>query len=272
VTRAAVDRRAPTIHWVLLALTLVILTAALLITGLVNGQVGEGANTPQTREGGEPVPLAVAGGGPVVDPSSPGEAGLSVPERHVALTFDDGPTRWTEEILDVLQAHQVRATFFVIGARASARPDLVHRMYAEGPEVGVHTFTHANAAKVSPWRLRQELDQSHLAIAAATGHTTSLLRLPYSPQVDAIRPAEWEAARRTGNYRVVYSDLDTEDRARPGVESIVQAGLPDGNSGAVVMLHDGGGERDPTVVALDQLITELKRRGYRRADFNSTSR
>lgn len=197
-----------------------------------------------------------------MDPTSPGQAGLSVPAQHVALTFDDGPTRWTEDILDVLQSHQVPATFFVLGARASARPDLMQRMYAEGHEVGVHTFTHVNVANATPWRLRLELDQTQLAIAAATGNTTSLLRPPYSSEVDAIRPAEWEAIRRAGNYRVVYTDLDTEDWARPGVDSIVRAGLPTGSQGAVIMLHDGGGDRGQTVAALDQLITELKGRGY----------
>ena len=266
MTRAAIgrraDRRAPTIHWVLLALTLLILGVALLISGLVNGQVGEGANTPESKHGGEPVPPMIAGGGPILDPTTPGQAGLSVPTRHVALTFDDGPTRWTEDILDVLQSHDVPATFFVLGARASARPDLVQRMYAEGHEVGVHTFTHVNAANVTPSRLRLELDQSQLAIAGATGHTTSLLRLPYSSEVEAIRSAEWEAVRRAGNYRVVYTDLDTKDWSRPGVDSIVRAGLPTGNQGAVIMMHDGGGDRGQTVAALDQLITELKGRGY----------
>jgi cellulose synthase/poly-beta-1,6-N-acetylglucosamine synthase-like glycosyltransferase/peptidoglycan/xylan/chitin deacetylase (PgdA/CDA1 family) len=266
MTRAPIsrraDRRAPTIHWLLLALTLATLGAALLISGLVNGQVGEGARTPESRDGGEPVPPLVAGGGPIVDPTSPGQAGLHVPARHVALTFDDGPTRWTEEILDVLQAHQVPATFFVIGARASARPDLVQRMYAEGHEVGVHTFTHANLANVTAWRLRLELDQSQLAIASATGQTTSLLRPPYSSEVDAIRSADWQAVRRSGNYRVVYTDLDTKDWARPGVNSIIRAGLPAGNQGAVIMLHDGGGNRAQTVAALDQLITQLRGRGY----------
>ena len=260
--RRRTSRRAPTIHWVLLTLTLVILLAALLVSGLVNGQVGEGANTPHSKDGVGSVPSAVAGGGPIVDPTRPAEAGLSVPNRHVVLTFDDGPTRWTEEVLDVLQAHQVPATFFVLGARASARPDLVQRMYAEGHEVGVHTFTHVNPANVAPWRLRLELDQSQLAIAAATGHTTSLLRLPYSSEVGAIRSGEWEAILRAGNYRVVYTDLDTKDWARPGAEAIVQAGLPGGDQGAVIMLHDGGGDRSQTVAAVDQLIRELKTRDY----------
>ena len=61
---------------------------------------------------------------------------------------------------------------------------------------------------------------------------------------------------------MVYTDLDTKDWARPGADSIVRAGLPDWRPGAVIMLHDGGGDRGQTVAALDQLIPELKRRGY----------
>jgi peptidoglycan-N-acetylglucosamine deacetylase len=81
------------------------------------------------------------------------------------LTFDDGPSVWTVEILDILAARGVKATFFVVGARAADRPDLVKRMYADGHDVGVHTFTHANLANVSTWRFHLELDQTQLALA-----------------------------------------------------------------------------------------------------------
>ena len=67
---------------------------------------------------------------------------------------------------------------------------------------------------------------------------------------------------RAGNYRVVYADLDTQDWKRPGVDAIVGAGLPRDGKGAVVMLHDGGGDRSQTVAAVDLLITELQQRGY----------
>src|SRR4029079_11368594 len=120
-------------------------------------------------------PAAVHRGGPIVDPSDPTHGGLRVPPRHVVLTFDDGPTKWTGKVLDVLEAHHVHATFFVIGSRVAERPDLVRRMRAEGHDVGVHTFTHVNLANVSRWRLRAEVDQTQLALAAATGHTTRLL-------------------------------------------------------------------------------------------------
>ena len=173
--------------------------------------------------------------GELIDHSQPEQGGLRVPDRHVALTFDDGPTEWTEEILDILRARRVRATFFVLGARAAARPDLVMRMYAEGHEVGVHTFTHANMANVGPQRARLELDPSQLAIAAAMGHTTSLLRLPYSSKVADVSFSEWQAMRRAENYRVVYADLDTEDWKRPAVAAAVP----------LVLRHDAGDVETP---------------------------
>jgi cellulose synthase/poly-beta-1,6-N-acetylglucosamine synthase-like glycosyltransferase/peptidoglycan/xylan/chitin deacetylase (PgdA/CDA1 family) len=256
------SRSQPRTHWLLLSVVLLLLLSALLLSGLVNGQVGESAETPRSTIGSGTVPAAIHDGGPIVDPLRPDQPGLRVPPRHVVLTFDDGPSPWTEQILDVLHRRGVPATFFVLGARAADRPDLLRRMYEDGHEVGVHTFTHTNLANVLPRRMRPELDQTQLAIAAATGHTTNLLRPPYSSRVGDVTPSEWQAVARAQNYRIVYTDLDTQDWAKPGVGSIVAAGLPAGRQGAVVMLHDGGGNRAETVAALDQLITSLQQRGY----------
>ncbi len=254
---------APRAHWLLLAVVLALLMAALLLAGISTGQVGEGAQTPESRAASGSVPTAFLEGGPIVDADRPDQAGLVVPEREVVLTFDDGPTPYTEEILDLLRARGVPATFFLVGARAADRPDLVGRMHAEGHEVGVHTFTHANIANVSPWRQQVELDQSQLAIAAATGHTTSLLRPPYSSQVGNVSYAEWQAIERARGYRVVYTDLDTRDWDDTTPDRIAAAAMPVGNRGAVVMLHDGGGDRSRTVAALDRMIDQLQQRGYR---------
>ena len=256
------ERNPPRTHWVLLSVLLLLLLGAMLVSGIAGGQVGEGARSPASRSVGGEVPDAIRGGGPVVDADHPEQAGLSVPDRHVVLTFDDGPTAYTAEILDVLAEERVPATFFVIGAQAADRPDLMRRMYAEGHEVGVHTFTHANLANVSPLRQRVELDQTQLAIAAATGRVTGLLRPPYSSEVSALLPADWQAVSRASGYWAVYTDLDTRDWERPSADQIARAALPRGNRGAIVMLHDGGGDRAPTVAGLRLMITELRARGY----------
>ena len=133
----------------LLSALLAALLIGLFLAGIIGGQVGEGAQTPDSRVGAGTPPKAILAGGPLVDSSRPDRPGLSVPDKRIALTFDDGPTPWTAEILDVLREHRVPATFFVVGARAADRPDLVQRMYGEGHEVGVHTFSHVNLANVS---------------------------------------------------------------------------------------------------------------------------
>ncbi|MDP3714981.1 MAG: phosphosulfolactate synthase, partial [Burkholderiales bacterium] len=119
-----------------------------------------------------------------------------------------------------------------------------------------------NLANIAPWRLRLELDQTQLAIAAATGRTTDLIRPPFSSTPDAVTGSEWASLQRMKGYRVVYTDLDTEDWRKPGIADIVKSGTPAGDDGAVVMLHDGGGNRAETVAALEQLIVTLKARGY----------
>ncbi len=250
-------------HWVLLSVLMVMMLVAMLVSGVASGHVGEGARSPVSRAAGGWVPEAIRNGGPVIDADHPQQAGLSVPDGHVVLTFDDGPTAYTAEILDVLaEEGGVPATFFVVGAQAADRPDLMRRMYAEGHEVGVHTFTHANLANVTALRQRIELDQTQLAIAASTGRTTGLLRPPYSSEISALLPADWRALSRADGYWVVYTDRDTRDWERRGVDEIVQAGLPRGDQGAIVTMHDGGGDRAQTVAALRVMIGDLRARGY----------
>ena len=246
--------------------------ALLVVSGVTTGQVGESAHDPVSPDVDGTVPAAVREGGPLVDPGRPSLPGMQVPDRRVLLTFDDGPTRWTSRILDVLRERHVHATFFVIGSRVAQRPDLVRRMRAEGHDVGVHTFTHVNLGDVPPWRQRIELDQTQLTIAAATGHTTSLLRPPFSSRVGDVAPADWRAVRRSGAYRVVYTDLDTRDWERPGVAAIERSATPSGQRGAVVMMHDGGGNRAQTAAALGPLIDRLRARGYRFETVGATVR
>jgi cellulose synthase/poly-beta-1,6-N-acetylglucosamine synthase-like glycosyltransferase/peptidoglycan/xylan/chitin deacetylase (PgdA/CDA1 family) len=257
-----VHRREPRAHWVLFGLALVVLLLLLLVSGFTSGQLGENPNGPLSRPSSLKVPTAILDGGPIVNASQRYAAGLRVPTRHVVLTFDDGPSAWTPKVLDVLDRYHVKATFFVIGSHVAERPELLRRMLAAGDEVGNHTFSHVNLANVPAWRARFELDQTQLAIAAATGHTTDLLRPPYSSTVDADLGSDWASLALMGGYRIVYTNLDTEDWKRPGVSRIVASGTPAGTSGAVVMMHDGGGDRSQTVAALARLIVELKARGY----------
>jgi cellulose synthase/poly-beta-1,6-N-acetylglucosamine synthase-like glycosyltransferase/peptidoglycan/xylan/chitin deacetylase (PgdA/CDA1 family) len=207
------------------------------------------------------VPAAALTGGPMITK----DGSYALPPLTVALTFDDGPDpRWTPQILDVLSRHHVPATFFVVGSQVARHPQVARRVAAEGHELGVHTFTHPDVTGLPGWRRRAEYAQTEMAIAHATGKGTRLLRLPYSSGVDALDDDNWklvQEASRLG-YINVFSDTDSRDWARPGIDAIVRNATPEGQRGAVVLLHDAGGDRAQTVAALDKLIPALQDRGY----------
>jgi cellulose synthase/poly-beta-1,6-N-acetylglucosamine synthase-like glycosyltransferase/peptidoglycan/xylan/chitin deacetylase (PgdA/CDA1 family) len=241
--------------------------ALLIVINLLAVEAYANARFVPDQRGGEggpqkTIPAAVLNGGPVI-----GHRGsYEMPARTVALTFDDGPDPiWTPQILDVLSRHHAPATFFVVGSQVARNPDLARRMVREGHQLGVHTFTHPDVAGLPGWRRRAEYTQTEMAIAHATGEGTRLLRLPYSSGVDALDDESWaltQEASRLG-YTSVFSDTDSRDWARPGVDAIVRNATPSGDHGAVVLLHDAGGDRAQTVAALDRLIPDLQRRGFR---------
>ena len=212
------------------------------------------------------VPADVHEGGPVLQASAGGMHSLRMPARTIALTFDDGPDpQWTPEVLQVLHRHHVHATFFVVGSQVAKFPGLTHRLVAEGHEIGAHTFTHPQLAELPAWRRSLELSQTQLAIAYATGVSTSLLRPPYSSLPGALDDQGWSAVQDVGRrgYLAVLSDIDSRDWERPGVEAIVRSTTLKGDDGAIVLMHDAGGDRAQTVAAIDRLIPALQQRGYR---------
>jgi peptidoglycan-N-acetylglucosamine deacetylase len=212
------------------------------------------------------VPAEITGGGPIVNAGGGPPRSYRLPARTIALTFDDGPDPWwTPRIQRVLDRHGVDATFFVVGSQVARHPDLVRRLVANGHEVGVHTFTHPRLSTLAGWRRHAEYSQTQLAIARAAGVRTSLMRFPYSSQPHAIDDSEWALIREAGRlgYLVVVNDRDSRDWARPGVDAIVRDATPAGESGAIVLMHDAGGDRAQTVAALERLIPQLLARGYR---------
>ncbi|BCB85348.1 hypothetical protein Psuf_026610 [Phytohabitans suffuscus] len=223
-------------------------------------------STGNDDDSSETVPDEISGGGPIVNASTDKPRSYRLPPKTVALTFDDGPDPWwTPRVQRVLDRYGVDATFFVVGSQVARHPELVRRLVAGGHEIGVHTFTHPRLSTLASWRRHAEYSQTQLAIARAAGVRTSLLRFPYSSQPDAIDDSEWDLIREAGHlgYLVVVNDRDSRDWARPGVDAIVHDATPPGDSGAIVLMHDAGGNRAQTVAALDRLIPRLLARGYR---------
>lgn len=258
---ARARRWRPRSHWLLFALAFLTLTATLLFGGYASNAVGV-SSAPVPRPD-EPGLHDVA---PVLDFSSTAVRSAGPADHEVALTFDDGPdSTWTPLVLDVLRQERVPATFFVVGSKVLAHPELVRQVQREGHELGSHTFTHVHLDTVPRWRARLELTLTQTALAGTVGRKTALLRPPYTSGPDSLGPPEERAAREASRfgYLIALADRNTQDWSRPGVERIVVNALPAEGRGAVVLLHDGGGDRSQTVAAVSQLISTLKAQGYR---------
>jgi cellulose synthase/poly-beta-1,6-N-acetylglucosamine synthase-like glycosyltransferase/peptidoglycan/xylan/chitin deacetylase (PgdA/CDA1 family) len=258
--------RTPRGHWAFVALVLLVFATALVVEGYARGVLGE---TPQTANlagsRGPDGPRYLVHGGPVINATGQHPYSYRMQRKTIALTFDDGPDpTWTPKILAILRREHVRATFFLVGAHAASNPSLVRAELAAGDELGSHTYTHANLASAG-WRLPLELTLTQNALAGAAGIRTRLLRPPYSGATKALTAANWAAYRRAARfgYLIVLTTVDTRDWAQPSVATIVRNAMPHGNSGAIVMMHDSGGNRAKTVRALPEIIDRLKARGYR---------
>lgn len=194
-------------------------------------------------------------------------------EGEVVLSFDDGPdNEYTPAILDILEAHQVPATFFVVGVNAENNVGILKRIYDDGFEIGNHTFTHANLAEVNAERTRVELNATRRIIESVTGHSTVLFRPPYNADsepetVEEILPVE---VSREENYYTIAESIDPQDW-QEGItaDTIVARVIEQRTNGNIVLLHDAGGDRSQTVAALPRIIDYFRSRGYR---FVSASR
>jgi cellulose synthase/poly-beta-1,6-N-acetylglucosamine synthase-like glycosyltransferase/peptidoglycan/xylan/chitin deacetylase (PgdA/CDA1 family) len=256
---------APHTHWIVLAVLVVVLAVSLLVQGYTHhlfNTAADGAGQTQGPSG--KVPAAVSSGGPVISAAAQPRT-AAVKRGTIALTFDDGPDPvWTPKILEVLRRNHVHATFFVVGTQVAAHPWILRQILADGHEVGVHTFTHADLGRVPAWRQSLELSETQLVVAGATGQTTSLLRPPYASSNDALDNAGWAALRNAAGdgYLTVLTTLDSEDWRRPGVNQVIANSTPKGGEGQVLLMHDAGSDRSQTVAALGRLLPQLTKRGF----------
>ena len=176
--------------------------------------------------------------------------------RTVALTFDDGPGESTPEVLRVLEAERVPATFFLIGREVAGREALVRRMLADGNALGDHSWDHADLADAGPHGER-ELTETNAAIVRASGYQPCLFRAPFG----ATSPALIAEAGALGMLTVGW-DVDPRDWARPGADAIFKRIVSAVHPGAIVLMHDGGGPREETAAALPRVIARLRAERY----------
>ena len=181
------------------------------------------------------------------------------PNANVAaLTFDDGPHPvFTPQILDILKAKGVRATFFLVGREAERHPDLVRRIVAEGHVIANHTWDHPHLQGMAEDRFEFQIDHTNQVLESISGQDVVCARPPYG---DA-QPDTVARLAAHGLSSIVWS-ADSADFEKPGVEAIVANSLEGLRPGSIVLMHDGGGVRDQTIAALPRIIDEIRGRGF----------
>ncbi len=175
--------------------------------------------------------------------------------KCVALTFDDGPTPFTDRLLQVLTANNAKATFFLIGNKVAADPDSAQRIAAAGMEIGNHTWEHANMSTVPPEDIPAQLSKGTDAIAAATGRAPKLLRTAGGLISDAVLAEAKQQGLADINWDVIPFDwINDANTAATRYMMMTQI-----KPGSVVLLHD---TYSSTVDLVDQFIPVLKANGY----------
>lgn len=176
--------------------------------------------------------------------------------HELALTFDDGPGPYTLQLVHVLDSFHVKATFFAIGEEERYFSAGTLAELHSGDVVGDHTETHPMMASLSAHEQHEQLFEQILRIQLLGGPTPRLFRPPYG-SFDA---TTFKELRSLHLLMVLWSE-DTSDYTLPGVAAIVQRALAGAHPGAIILMHDGGGNRSETVAALPAIIRGLRRRG-----------
>ena len=171
----------------------------------------------------------------------------------IALTFDDGPSEYTERLLDILKEEQVPATFFVLGKNANVYPDVIRREIAEGHEVESHTMTHQNLAKLSEAEVREEVLGAQQAICAVEQRPNCIkyLRPPYGNVSDTVK--------NVVTVPMIGWSIDTEDWNSKNPQMIQDRALGLIKGWAVILMHD---IFETSLEGAERIIKELKAAGF----------
>ncbi|HEV2997876.1 MAG TPA: polysaccharide deacetylase family protein [Solirubrobacteraceae bacterium] len=175
---------------------------------------------------------------------------------EVALTFDDGPGPYSLRLLAVLERLHVPATFFEVGSQERWFSAATLAQLRAGDVVGDHTETHPMMARLSAHDQHEELLEQIYRIQALGGPTPRLFRPPYG----SFDKTTLHQLHHLHLLMILWS-TDTEDYRRPGVETIVRRALAGAHPGAIILMHDAGGDRSQTIAALPAIIRGLRRRG-----------
>ena len=199
---------------------------------------------PAPPEHTAPAPTARPIINPDIDPSRP----------MVALTFDDGPSMYTPDILDILERNNCRATFCVIGNLVDKRSDMVRRAFELGCEIIGHSWDHRNFTKLKAETIKQQLRDTTTAINAVTGYSPMLYRPPLGAYDDKVMRASAELG-----YALVNWSVDSRDWSRKDAKKVYNGIMNDVFDRSIILCHDLYAS---TVEAVERVIPDLLAEGY----------
>lgn len=174
--------------------------------------------------------------------------------KVIALTFDDGPGPYTTQLLDILDQHGAKATFFLIGSKVSAQADVLRRMHSRGHQLGNHSWSHPELPKLPVGQIAGEIDRTNDAIKQATGVTPAILRPPYG----AVNGVVLEQLRVRGMSSILWS-VDTRDWADRNSDIVCSRAVAGAHPGAIILMHD---IHQTSVGAVPCILNALKQQGY----------
>jgi len=197
----------------------------------------------------------------LVFPASSGVYWRSPDKKNIALTFDDGPSFfYTGEVLKLLKKENIKATFFVVGAKARSNPLMLDKIAKEGHEIGNHTYTHSRIDWLNDKKLKKEIESTSKYIYEITGKDPLTFRPPHGRFSDQ----KMKLIEKMG-YDVILWSVNADDfyKTKTGMrspKSIYERVVSRVSGGDVILMHDNSEE---TLLALKMIIKNLKSRGYK---------
>ncbi len=209
--------------------------------------------------------LALGGGASLAQADEETASVAAAQDRPmIALTFDDGPSRLTPEVLDALEHHDVKATFFMQGAHVAQHPTIARDVVREGHVVGNHGYSHPDFSTISTAAADREITRTSTVIARATGVDPVLFRYPYGRESEGGN----EVIRREEMWGGVlwhWTETLPGDFECPGADGVADYVEANARDQAIILLHDGNEVLDcdrDQVDYLDEVIPRLKAQGY----------
>jgi peptidoglycan-N-acetylglucosamine deacetylase len=200
--------------------------------------------------------------GPAATPSPSASAKVTYSSVHVdgpyiAMTFDDGPhATLTPKLLDLLAQKKIKVTFFVLGENVQRHPEILKRAAAEGHEIGNHSWSHPNLAKLSNEAVRSQLQRTDDVIAQAIGSHPKIMRPPYGE----LTPKQRQWVNSEFGYKVILWDVDPLDWKEPGPSIVAQRIIHETKPGSIMLSHDIHAQ---TITAMPATFDALVAKGFR---------